>query len=253
MYNELCLLFGNVPNRANTVIDAHKFDLNAPPLDEDVVPLPLPTANADNKDVKAIKDDESSILKKDSSPYNMVKWRRFKLQRNFFYTPRWPKERDTCFINSQAWQAGRGRKQTNPEQPDLDSLSFAQAIINESSPIDFGIEFFNSKLELLRQRFTTFRRILQHPSFLWNAQTNRVIAAKKARAALVQWKLLHAIFSEQDEDVRLGEQAINCSVKHNRDTKPNKDVDDCMFMPGRDVTNEPEIVDLVTSDEEETK
>ncbi|KAK4438422.1 hypothetical protein Salat_0176500 [Sesamum alatum] len=265
MYNELCLLFEKLPEGANDVIDADKFDLNAPPPTGDVVPLPQPTADADNKDGKAVKDDDLDGSSSDADsvlPLPGVPRRNSQTSPTTAVSPpsfhsvgaasssassvtplkrkKRSKERDTCFINSLAWQAKRGRKQTNPEEPDLE-------IVNENSPIDFGLEFFASKLDLLRQRFTTFRRILQHPSFLWNVQTNRVLGSKEAWAAIIQICTPEGI--KQDEDVRLGQQA----VEDVRLGQQAVDLYDFMFMQGKGVRNELEIVDLVTSDDEETK
>ncbi|KAK4434856.1 hypothetical protein Salat_0648500 [Sesamum alatum] len=110
----------------------------------------------------------------------MVNKRRVKPQSKYFYSPRWTKRHNNAFINSLAWQGSCGRKQNNPENVDVYGIEFAMGVVNGFSPVTFNYDFFEAKLEFLRKRFTTFRRILTDMDFYWNANSNRVLVSKEA-------------------------------------------------------------------------
>ncbi|KAK4412866.1 hypothetical protein Salat_2933800 [Sesamum alatum] len=110
----------------------------------------------------------------------MVSRRRIRSQAKFFYTNRWTKAHDVAFINSLAWVAERGCEQSDANMPDAAGIRFATDIVNSFSPVQYGMEFYSARLDVLRQRYETFCRILSDPGFDWNPNTNRVIGSKES-------------------------------------------------------------------------
>ncbi|KAL0401178.1 UNVERIFIED_CONTAM: hypothetical protein Slati_4147700 [Sesamum latifolium] len=163
-------------------------------------------------------------------------------------------------------RALRGHKQTDPERPDEEGITFAQEIINSAAEKDFSVEFYLTKLHLLRQRFTTFKRILEDPSFIWNAKSNRVIVPKETWSALFQenpfakayrfrgepeWKMLRNIFSDEDEDHWLRHAMASQPGSDIASVSTSEVVRAFIYSGERDCNDEPKLVDLVTTDEED--
>ncbi|KAK4421284.1 hypothetical protein Salat_2078900 [Sesamum alatum] len=145
----------------------------------------------------------------------MADKKRVKPQSKFFYTQKWTKEVDQAFINYLAWRAEHGYAQSNPDQTKLTALVFAQKAVNYDWDWDQGQQFYEGKLQLLRQRCTTFDAILQNPAFSWNTDTNKLQASKERWDAIVcdipfanayrwrgeaKWELLCKIFEGDDLD-----------------------------------------------------
>ncbi|KAL0319840.1 UNVERIFIED_CONTAM: hypothetical protein Sradi_5245500 [Sesamum radiatum] len=108
----------------------------------------------------------------------MVTSKKPSLQAKYFYERGWTKEQDVAFINVLAWQAELGRKQINPHRPNEIALDNACSAVDVYADTSKPRDFYLSKLDILRQRYTTFRRILDEAGFTWNETTNRVLASK---------------------------------------------------------------------------
>ncbi|KAK4413495.1 hypothetical protein Salat_2762100 [Sesamum alatum] len=116
----------------------------------------------------------------------MAAKKRVKPQSKFFYTRKWTKRVDQAFINCLAWQAERGYAQSNPDQTNLTALVFAQKAVNYDQDWDHDHEFYEGKLQLLRERYTTFDAILVNPAFIWDPEANKVQASKEGWDAIVR-------------------------------------------------------------------
>ncbi|KAK4412711.1 hypothetical protein Salat_2918300 [Sesamum alatum] len=66
------------------------------------------------------------------------------------------------------------------------ALVFAQKAVNLGCDWDHGLDFYEPKLELLRQRYHAFEAILRNPTFTWNTETNTVHATKDEWDAIVR-------------------------------------------------------------------
>ncbi|KAL0366885.1 UNVERIFIED_CONTAM: hypothetical protein Sradi_3578600 [Sesamum radiatum] len=110
----------------------------------------------------------------------MVTSKKPSVQAKYFYRRGWTKELDVAFINVRAWQAELGHKQMNPRRPNKIASDYACSAVDVYSETSKPRDLYLRKLDILRQRYTTFRRILDEPGFSWNEATNLVLASKES-------------------------------------------------------------------------
>ncbi|KAK4415944.1 hypothetical protein Salat_2701800 [Sesamum alatum] len=157
--------------------------------------------------------------------------KKFKSQSKWFYTPNWPRHRDIRFISCLAWYPEFGHKQVDLDALDLEAIDFARDYINERAEHDYCVDFYLVKLHLLRQCYTTFKRIVDDPAFCWNPLTNRVVGSKASWDALFKenyfakayryrgealYKVLQSIF-DPDYDVNEGASDGDAQVMDSSD------------------------------------
>ncbi|KAL0451628.1 UNVERIFIED_CONTAM: hypothetical protein Slati_1140900 [Sesamum latifolium] len=92
--------------------------------------------------------------------------RRPEAQSKYFYSAGWTKDQNNAFMNMLAWQGEMGHKQTNPNQPNQFSLEFASKAVDHWSEKTILMATYINKLQTLRLRYDTYKRILDDPSFL---------------------------------------------------------------------------------------
>ncbi|KAK4421451.1 hypothetical protein Salat_2095700 [Sesamum alatum] len=121
----------------------------------------------------------------------------------------------------------RGWKQSNAERTNQTMVVFTQKVVNFALDWDHDLDFYETKLEQLRQRYHAFEAILRNPIFTWNVQTNIVRATKDEWASLVR------------------EAAPNEGQEGGTD---DDDDDGVVFLGTSDGTKPHDVVDLVSSD-----
>ncbi|KAL0409556.1 UNVERIFIED_CONTAM: hypothetical protein Sradi_1890000 [Sesamum radiatum] len=181
----------------------------------------------------------------------------------FFYDRQWSKSQDVAFVNMLFDQARLGFRQSNPLRPNRISLDYATIAVNVFAETSHPREFYLNRLEVVRRRYNTFRRILDEPGFTWHEDTNRVLASKDAWKNLIRvvpfakayryrgepmWERLVSIFGptvggwySTDDDSSLAENMGHSEEYSDHDS-------DIVFLGP--VESNLEVVDLVTTDNE---
>ncbi|KAK4412535.1 hypothetical protein Salat_2900600 [Sesamum alatum] len=192
--------------------------------------------------------------------------KRVKAQSKFFYTRTWTKDVDQAFMNCLAWEADRGRAQSDANRPNLTALGFAQRAVNVYAHWDHGLDFYESKLGLLRKRYEAFGKLLHNPGFTWDVETNTVRATSAEWATLVgdipfanayrwrgekKWGLLCTIFiGENVEDLDRERLEHNAAGDGEGDGSYGDDDDGVVFLGMKDGNEPHDVVDLVSSEGE---
>ncbi|KAL0441048.1 UNVERIFIED_CONTAM: hypothetical protein Sradi_0043700 [Sesamum radiatum] len=85
-------------------------------------------------------------------------------QARFFYTYRWSRACDKAFIRGLYRQARNGHRQVG-RTPNMHALSFASHFVNYVADWNYKYKVLKHRLNRLRLRHNTFRRILATPGF----------------------------------------------------------------------------------------
>ncbi|KAL0401419.1 UNVERIFIED_CONTAM: hypothetical protein Slati_4171800 [Sesamum latifolium] len=83
-------------------------------------------------------------------------------QSRYFYTTTWTKRVDHAFINMLYYQDLIGQKQSFPLRLNEEALQYAANTVNRYADREWPLDFFKSKLSLLRLRHDWFRRTGAH-------------------------------------------------------------------------------------------
>ncbi|KAL0435076.1 UNVERIFIED_CONTAM: hypothetical protein Sradi_0215500 [Sesamum radiatum] len=98
-------------------------------------------------------------------------------QSRWFYSPSWTKNHDRVFITAMYSQARRGHKQVT-RTPNMHSLTYAVDAVNNHFGLTLNYKVAKKRLERLRLRYNTFRRLITDPGFSWLPEDNYILAAE---------------------------------------------------------------------------
>ncbi|KAL2235562.1 UNVERIFIED_CONTAM: hypothetical protein Sindi_1288400 [Sesamum indicum] len=118
--------------------------------------------------------------------------------------------------------------------------------------LNWSLDFFRDRLNILRLRYDTFRHVLEEPSITWNRQSNRMTGGIAGWRSLIRayfyfgepkWEQLEKIFN--GSAVTLLPSSSMDIVPYD----PSVSEPDVLFL-GEKSRVEPDVIELVTSDDE---
>ncbi|KAL2243987.1 UNVERIFIED_CONTAM: hypothetical protein Sindi_0516700 [Sesamum indicum] len=180
-------------------------------------------------------------------------------QSRYFYTPTWTKKVDAAFCTFLHVHAIMGNPQTNPRHPMNPAFLNACDALNDYAKRNWSYGFFLSRLHILGLRYDTFSLLLKEPNIKWNQNSNRMSGSGEDWRRIIRvhpFAKAYYYFGEpkweQLQEIFGGEHNV-------QDTNTSKDVgdfsldgsinSDVQFL-GWKQDEEPEVIDLVTTEDE---